>query len=332
MTIRRKHSSGPAPLASRISEIIARRRGQDQVSGSPLNSGGVVEETSDEYSPSLECLGRARVSGRAHRQVEYLHVSDLLHKCIRKIAIYQSMSITPKPQGLSLMDSLTYAQGTAIGETLKERIAAGSNGLMFGYWRCDCKSTRTDTPMLLRQVDMGLLCRVCKTPRKNYDEVSIKNEKYKIVGNPDVLLLREPQNGLHVTELKSISHDAWKELVRPDPLHVLQVVFYWFLMREAGYRLMSKVSVAYATKGWIFGKMPVKEFVLQAAPEVPRLDWYLNAALQIQKARSGGELPDRPCQNETITIAKNCDVVRTCFGAENHAPVEIPVAHIFRKR
>lgn len=335
MTIRRTKPAAVAPVASRLSRIVSQRRSgvaPDQAEAATRQGGVVNVPDKGEYSPALEALGRARILGRAHRQVEYLHVSDLLNRCIRKLAIYQSMAITPQPQSLSLNDSLTFAQGTAIGETLKERIAAGSNGLMWGYWRCQCKALRTAKPMLLRQVPVDEICSNCGEPQRYYDEVPTKNEQYKIVGSPDVLILREPYNALHITELKSISHDAWKELVRPDPLHVLQVVFYWFLMREAGHRLMSKVSVAYATKGWIFGKMPVKEFVLDAPPEVPRLDSYLKDALQIQETRKGGQLPARPCQSDSVTVAKNCEVVRTCFGAESHAPVEIPISAIFGKR
>lgn len=314
------------PLTSSLLSAAVNRRQRKVPQGvssapvDPIFAMGEVE------APMLGLLAKSRVVGRSARQTEYLHVSDLLGKCVRKFALFETLKIAQKPQAISLTDALTYAQGDAIHDVLKARMVAAAPDRVWGRWRCVCGHTVVEEPCTYANVDQSVVCERCEFPTNVYVEVSMRDEEYKIVGNPDILISLHEHGALYVTELKSISHDQWRELVRPIPEHVLQVVFYWLLMRRKGYRLADKVSVVYATKGWMFSGNPCKEFVIDPQHELPRLDRYLRYASQMIAFRAGGELPEKVCTTPRDTMAKNCEVCTTCFeGNQNARPVEIPI-------
>jgi hypothetical protein len=280
----------------------------------------------EDATPILEILTKSRTLGRPARSTDYLHVSDMVGKCIRKLALIESLGVPAKPQGLSLTDSLTFAQGDAIHDVLKSRVASGGREQIWGNWQCACKTTFTTEPCTLAEVDAARICPACKTPLNVYREVSFRDEEYKVVGNPDLLIVLPAYSALFVSELKSISDKLWKELARPDPDHVIQVLFYWYLVKKAGYRVADRVSVVYATKGWMFSGSPCKEYVFHAPSQVARLQPYLAEAAALKASREGGNLPTRTCRTAQDTTAKNCEVCATCFGASNEKPVSISIS------
>lgn len=329
MNHRRQKTGAKPTLSGRLGEAIVRRRNGGIMPRSTTETyfGSEVVSFPKDASPVSEILDKAKVNGRAARQTEYLHVSDLLGKCIRRIAIVESLKLPQRSQGLSMTDSLTFAQGDAIHDVIKHRISIGGPKHLWGRWKCRCGSTVTEHPSVLSEVDLTVTCSACKQPTVSYVEVSMRDDEFKVVGNPDVVLFMSEFKALYVAELKSISHDLWKDLVRPQPEHVMQVVFYWLLMRRKGYRLLDKVSVVYATKGWMFSGSPIKEFVLDPFVELPRLNTYIDDAKAMVAFRKGGDLPKRPCQSAQVTQAKACDVCSTCFGAPgNEKPVEISIS------
>lgn len=333
---RLRHNRGSKALTSRLGEIIARRRGgppaPDLKSISLKSDTAEIVNLDAQAKPLSDILAKARLITRPARGTDYLHVSDLLHNCIRRVALVETMNIPPQPQTLNLTSALTFAQGEAIHDVLKERATAGGPRLMWGHWSCRCGTCSTPTPSLFSEVDPGQRCPACKGPLDRYKEVDVRNEQYKIVGHPDMLLLIPGLDALHVTELKSISHDKWKDLVRPEPDHVLQSLFYWFLLREDGYRLTDRCSVVYATKGWMFSGEPHKEFTFDAETIVHRLDPYLEDALALKASRTGGDLPVRTCSSEMDPNAKKCEVCKACFGVTNEKPVNVSIAAALGRR
>lgn len=317
-------------LSSRLGDVLQRRRTtkvENQVKRiSDLQTDEVVA-LPEGATPLTDLLDKSRMLARPARDSSYLHVSDLVGKCLRKIALVDMLGIPHSAQNLRLTDLLTFAQGDAIHDVLKANaVRAGSNAV-WGGWTCKCGTTSVPEPCLHSEVDKDRKCPACKGAIDVYQEVPVRNAEYEVVGNPDLILYLREQNALHITELKSISHDAWKELVRPQPDHVIQVLFYWFLMREAGYRLTSKVSIMYATKGWIFSGSPVKEFVVDALSQVGRLQPYLQDAMAVKESRAGGELPPRICPSENAPDAKKCEVCRSCFGVTtDEKPITISAA------
>ena len=315
-------------LSSRLGDILERRRAS--MGSSTARSVADFSDAEGEIvriSPSSnilsEYLGRARSLTNPARDNKLLHVSDLLSRCIRKIALVDRLGITPKPRALSLTDSLTFAQGNAIHDVLKHRVGMGGAPL-WGFWECRCKLTSTTIPSLFNDLPEGQVCSYCRSPLSTYKEVPMPDTELGIVGTPDLIVYRPAHKALHVSELKSISHDQWKELSRPKPDHVLQVMFYWALMKRRKYRLTSHPSVLYATKGWMFSGDPFKEFSIDAAREEKRLEPYLEDAKALQVSRAGGELPPRvTCADRMSTEAKKCEVCDACFGKTPIKPVQV---------
>ena len=297
----------------------------------PVDGPGEIVPIHDNEEPFTDALNKARYESRPLRQGKYLHVSDLIGKCMRKFALLERFDIQPHPQSLSLTDSLTFAQGDAIHEVLKKRAAKGAPQWMWGNWSCRCGLQATKEPCLLSEVDTAP-CRVCGTPVDNYREVPMFDDELGIVGTPDVILYLPLHQAFHITELKSMAHDRWRDLVRPEPDHVIQNMFYWYLMHRKGYQLTGKPSILYATKGWQFSKSPVKEFLLDAVTLLPRLDIYLEDAVKLKEARDGGELPARICATDQAPEAKKCEACQVCFRKTDEKPKTISIQQAMHRR
>ena len=318
-----------AALASRLGDMLERRRasmGQAPMKAHAddfTNADGGVVNISPTSNVLSEYLSKGSSLSDPPRDSKLLHVSDLLSRCIRKIALVDRMGISPRPRTLSLTDSLTFAQGNAIHDVLKERVGLGGAPL-WGNWECRCGLTSTEEPGLYRSIPDGRVCSFCKGPLSKYKEVPMPDLGLGIVGTPDLIVYRPAHKALHVSELKSISHAQWKELSRPKPDHVLQVLFYWHLMKRRGYRLTSHPSVLYATKGWMFSGDPFKEFPVDAVRGEDRLDDYLTDAKALQVSRKGGPLPPRvTCADRMSTEAKKCEVCDACFSKAEIKPVPV---------
>lgn len=278
-----------------------------------------------ESTPMTDILRKSRVQSRPARVGNYLHVSDLIGKCIRKKALAERYNQNPVPQPISITDATTYAQGDAIHDAFRDRAVHGGPEQVWGNWACKCGTTKTEEPCTFSELDHKVRCKACGKALNEYQEVPMFNKEHMIVGNPDLLFYLPGLKAFYVNELKSISHEQWKDLARPLPEHVVQVVFYWYLMRAAGYRVANRVSVIYVSKGWKFSGDIWKEFSVDATKEVHRLEPYLAAAKAFIAARAGGELPERTCRTETDTTARSCSASASCFHGGDAKPVVVDI-------
>lgn len=286
---------------------------------------GAVVPVKPDSEPLASLLERARTEIRAPRRGSHIHVSDLISKCVRKKVLVEMHSIPTPVQRLNLMDAITYRQGDAIHDVLKERAVQGDGSRVWGKWRCRCGFRQVEEPCLFSEVDQTILCERCEQPAKTYVEASFLDAELDILGHPDLILYTPETQSFYVTELKSISHEQFKELVRPKPDHVVQVVFYWFLMHRKGMTLADHVSILYATKGYTFRGKPYIEFVINVKAALKTLDPYLEDARAIRAARNGGELPPRVyCAARESPDARSCEAAAVCFGGA--APVVAPIS------
>lgn len=325
-----------ATLSSRVGDMLLRRRGVKQENRavatsqlSPDNPQVVVIPAQEE--PLSDILAKSRFESRPPRTGDYAHVSDLIARCVRKVALQLRYDMPVSTQSLSLTDSLTFAQGDAIHDVVKARAAQGKPSAIWGNWKCRCGTTKTLKPSLLSEVDASKLCAACKTSCNVYEEVPMRNKEHMIVGTPDLLLYLSAFDAFYITELKSIAHDKWKDLVRPDPEHVIQVVFYWFLMNSLGYRLTNRVSILYVTKGWMFSGSPYKEFTIDAQSMQKRLEPHLEDARALMAAKKGVGLPVRVCASEQDPKAKKCEACTVCFKDIHNAPKKINIRHVLSR-
>lgn len=247
------------------------------------------------------------------RHGEYLHVSDLLYRCIRKIALSDRMNETIHAQTIWPGQALTYKFGHTVQDYLTDVLKDNSPGQLFGNWECPCKHMKHERKTWREIKDTR--CKVCANPAINYKEMVVKNREIMVTGAVDITLLIEAF--LYVTECKSMSKKQWDVLKRPKPEHLLQSLFYWWLYKQDGWPLWDRASVIYVNKEYMFSGLPYKEFFFTPSSIVDRLDDLLTEARQLVGYRKSGVLPPRNmCQGPDSPDAKKCQFREVCFQME----------------
>lgn len=276
----------------------------------PDSEGDIVKIEEDDIA--LSYLKKASPLNQSpFRGGKYLHVSDLLGKCVRRIAISEKYDIQIPSQYIHESMALTFAQGTALHNHIRDRVFSTYGDIMFGSWSCRCGNLHTK-PSLYSKVKTKK-CQICGGSPTVYHELELRDPDLMVIGSPDLTLYLERYGVYYPIEIKSMAHDEWKELSRPKPDHVLQVLFYWYLLRKLGYAVPDKISILYVTKGFLF-QTPYKEFIVTPEVSVSRLDEYLEEARMLKAARDGGEVPCRSfCSSRDCKTAKDCHVVNLCF-------------------
>lgn len=248
------------------------------------------------------------------RYEKYLHVSDLLGNCMRKIAL--SYMTNTKLVGEPLWDNMlvTFAIGNGVHDAVRDKMQRVRPDEMYGVWRCKCKHNPTMFEGTATQALAQKSCKRCGHDLDTYDEIRLLNEDICVVGSVDLTLLFD--RAFYLNEIKSIKKEDWDALARPLPMHILQVVLYWWLARELSKPIHDKVSIFYVTKGHVFGN-PYKEFVISPMEHLHRLDEYFEDARSLKDARAGGALPVKICPTVTSPQAKKCEMCTLCFGMED---------------
>lgn len=292
-----------------IRKRIARRAGTPRKAGV---AGKVVYAIAKDEMFASSILAKAGPPVSRFREGEYLHVSDLIGKCVRQIALSSEHESPMPAQYISHSMGMTFAQGTAIHDYIKERLSERCRDTLFGTWSCNCGDLRIEE--VVRSKVPEEACGRCGVVAHKYHELELHHQKLMVVGSPDIVFHVARGNFYYPVELKSISHDQWKDLVRPKADHVIQILFYWYLMRELGYAVSGVVSIVYATKGFIFKGSPFKEFTLDAMESLPLLDDFLEDAAALVAYFKNGTLPPRvQCTSRNCTQAKSCHVAQECF-------------------
>lgn len=276
--------------------------------------------------PMGDILDVVRSITRPARSDDYLHVSSLIYDCPRAIALREARGGGAPAQVLRLAEQLTYRQGEAIAEVIVKSVRNVAPTQIWGDWQCRCGHTRTQSPCLYSEATAASPCPHCGGMLDEYVEVPMFDEQYKIVGNPDLLLYLPEHDALQGVELKSITPNDFPDLARPQPEHLVQSLFYWWLMHRLGYRLTTTWSIVYVNKGHSFRGNPYKEFVIDAAAQVSRLEPLLEEAMALRAYREGGALPPRVrCNTPNDSKAKKCHECQACFSASAAAIRRRPV-------
>lgn len=303
------------PLANRRVRINTEARQQEQEIRESVDDVVACPTDADFL---LDILNRSPREVRPMRPGNYLHVSDLLGKCVRKIVLSQRHSTPIRPQRLSPSDQIAFAQGDAIHDVIKAMATASTPSRVWGKWRCKCGNLFHDTPCTHAETDKTDICEFCHTPTSTYEEVSLRDDDTMIVGNPDLIFYLAELAAYHITEIKSMAEAAFAELTRPKPEHVLQVLFYWYLMKKLGYRVTDRVSILYVTKNYKFVGSVWKEYMICPEDELHRLDIYIADAYATKASRidTTAALPSRICTSEFTVEAKKCELCSLCFNSD----------------
>ena len=293
-----------APVVS-----VLRRRSK-ATDASCLGEDIVPMATEKDYIIGMLNKVRGEVDG--DRNSGYLHISSLLTGCVRRIALAERFKVAPQPTMVQPSLGLVFAQGNAIHDYVKKQFCIGYKDNMYGEWTCLCGNWRT-TPMVQRDIPQQK-CPTCNTLPSEYAELALEDDEHGVVGSPDIILYHRGKGFLYPVEVKSIESEAFKALVRPKPDHVLQLTFYWYLLRRRDYKVANKSSILYVTKGFNYSQ-PYKEFMISPEDEVDRLLPYLEEAASLVTARAGGAIPPRKqCSSIDCTTAKQCPVATICFN------------------
>jgi hypothetical protein len=242
---------------------------------------------------------------------DYMHVSDLLYKCTRKIAISHKQSTPPPDEMIFPAQGITFAQGHAIGDFIVNRVQQKQPSALYGNFKCPCK--KLNVLGVWSVVRRGKhVCDNCGHPPEKYHEVTLVNEECMMVGNVDLMLMIDEH--IHLTELKSMASHLWDALERPSPEHKAQALIYWWMARELGMPIHDRLSIMYASKGYSM-KSPYKEFVIRPSLEMSFIEDHLEDARAYGAYRRGGALPPRiQCATNKAPQAKKCHVCNSCFA------------------
>ena len=300
---RRSVLSSSASVSAK--KVLGRRRKNPKIS----KAGDKPAIFADEYA----LLPRLRTGPKNNefRYGDYLHVSDLIHKCVRMVAL--SYRFNTKLSGQAIWDNLevTFAIGEAIHDYVRNKVAGSSPGEIYGTWSCVCGSSRVVGTK--EEAEREGVCSSCNKPLDQYHEFVLEDDEYGITGSVDLTLLID--GVFYFTEIKSIKKEDWDSLERPLPDHILQIVFYWWLAQKKKLPIYDKVSILYVTKGHVMGS-PYKEFVIDPQNYINRLEPYLEDAKSLVLAKKGGPLPIKLCPNPTSPQAKRCEMVGICFSID----------------
>lgn len=249
-----------------------------------------------------------------YRYGDYTHASDLVYKCMRMVALADdlSMPVPTEPNWQSM--KLIHEMGHASAAYVTRNVLAQSDAV-FGYWKCICGDLRLGPFRKSEISEHDESCENCNQHVSVYDELTFKNEEYKIVGNCDLAFM-DDQGFLMLSELKSISKTQFVDLGDAKPDHKLQLFLYYQLATLAGYQLHPSLSVFYSCREWMIGN-PFKEFLLDADTAERRTEPLLREAMAIQQWRSNQIVPERTlCNRPQDARAKKCGMCAECFGRD----------------
>lgn len=284
------------------------RKRPPKSSGGELAGSGVVRP----YSPGPVLYHALSARNRVpeyFRHDTHLHVSDLLKECVRKVAIADVLDRVILKDPLYFNIGLVFEQGRAIERFLTDQMKARLPNELYGKWRCPCQHTEF-LGVYTDALDHHK-CQRCDQPPLDYNEIEYKDDEYMISGSVDFHLLRD--GALLPVESKSINSTKWKDLIKPDPNHVLQVLTYWHLMERKGLPLHDLALIAYTGKD-VYRGFPIKEYPQHASRSMSRIEHLIEEAKEWAEFRNSGEIPPRRCcTSGRSPKARKCQFVHECF-------------------
>jgi hypothetical protein len=219
-------------------------------------------------------------------------------------------------RGESIMDSrgITFAIGHTVQDFVTQRLKDNYGHELWGNWSCRCGEEMRGH-ITWKEVEDEPSCGQCGQPIHNYIETVWRSEELKLTGSIDAVLKRGPRYA--PLEIKSIAGGRFDELTRPIPDHLIQALFYWYLLRENGMDMHDHFSILYVKKEFVFGN-PYKEFVICASDYENRMTDFLDEARELKAFRfDDGPLPVRSCcANENSPAARECPFAIQCFAID----------------
>lgn len=242
------------------------------------------------------------------RHGDYTHVSDLVYKCMRAVALAGELGIPVVQEEHWTSMRLIHVMGESVHDWIKAQ-ALSKTDKVFGNWSCACGDSIVEHATYAEAQEYE--CENCGKALDRYQELTLRDDEYMVVGNADIGFKEDGK--ILVCELKSISKTQFEDLTSPKPDHTLQLHFYRWLLKRNGYEVHPDSSIAYARRDWA-PSPPFKEFKLSTQDDERRIRSMLEEAAALKVWREGGPVPDRLlCNSPQTTRAKKCGVCNECF-------------------
>ena len=230
----------------------------------------------------------------------WIHVSNLYDPCAREIGIRRRLKIKPQ-QKIAVSDRLLWESGTAYHNTLRGYLA--KMGMLLGHWscrRCDWASSEVLPHACPRS------CNRCGKQDFRYREVTMRDEKRKIIGNGDCWISESRK--LVPTEIKSMGISGFTNMRAVLAKHAFQVMMYREMAANLGWPVANYGIVLCAPLG--FSMSPFKEYRVERDQDA--VDRAYIRAEEIRNSAKG-KLPERICGSILEPRAKACIVAKDCF-------------------
>lgn len=276
-----------------------RRKAADNKQLRPFTPGPVLRPILSEKNTTPEVF----------RHGDYLHVSDLLKECVRKVALADLLKKRILKDPLHLNIELVFEQGHAVENFLVNQLTRRSPSKIWSRWTCRCRLI--EVRGTYEEARDHAHCIKCGSPAKYHNEVSYQDDEYLLSGSVDIHYV---EDGAFIPlESKSDNANKWMERHKAEPDHVLQVLNYWRMMRNKGLPMHDKAVVAYTGKD-VYRTYPVKEYPQHASKSMKRLEPLLEEAAQWAEFKKRGTLPTRTCcDTPNHPKARKCPFVVECF-------------------
>lgn len=253
------------------------------------------------------------------RKSSYTHLSDLMGKCHRMLAITKRFDVYPSPTRIFDQNILMFAMGNMLHDEARRRFALQNPSQFYGFWQCPCEKTCLEGT---REYTSSFHCEHCNERLNTYVELRVIYKDLMVGHSIDALFLL-PSGALRVVEIKSCTKEAfegYKAANAPAADHLVQAIAYWRALRTAGYNVDDNVSVFYVCKEYVAegqGFEAVTSMNDRTA-EFHTRELYEDMEV-INEIDFNKPLPPRQvrCTDCFTSDAKYCQVTGLCFALPN---------------
>ena len=264
-----------------------------------------------------------------HPHKNYIRCSSFASLCPREEVLCSVLG-KDRTEDVDANLNLIFAHGSALHYIMQNEVLP-QVGAIYGKWRCmSCGKTEGEllekVPLEQCLVTRPEKCGWCDGIKGHngysryeffYEEVSLKSEKYRLTGHPDGFLKLPGYEGLGLLELKSISQKgAWEVKPAPKMDHAVQAQLYMWFTGAQWAQILYWDKSGFGTTALIEHHLERDDEVIEESLLTLSLisEGILNYAAQKHES-----LPDRICNDSGCPRAKNCTVVKDCFGAQDKA-------------
>jgi len=260
------------------------------------------------------------------RGFKHIHASALtsdVEFCPREVALLDITKKLPKDRYISVPLRVTFAQGNALHELVRQDWLRDE---VVGTWVCrGCDHTINFSKR------PKLMCPKCKRNLWKYEEERFTSVTAGVSGGMDMLI--DFNTGKHtLVEVKTMDKDQFKSLKAPLAEHRIRTCMYLWIVKDSDRPEREKVHVdkakllyiskAFGTKGETGTITPFKEFDVSYNEDT--IKSYIAKAQRVHLFRQGKMgVPKGICPTSFVGRVKQCACPQECWSSKYPAQEEV---------